>query len=320
MRLSLFYSEVIYRLARIYGNNRSSDLSHCQFVFPLSYAIAVQIPLCPDEQARYFFPMAYLALIRIGNFVFVGLSTIAGYFLTHGVDWSGALLPAFVVALSLAGGNALNDFFDITADKISHPKRPLVRGEVKPIYAVWIVMFCWVSSAVISFFISPIHVAVALAAQTLLFLYSAFLSGLPLVGNFVVGTLGATAVLYATLPLPSTQTIGASVIAGILNLTREIFKDIDDREGDVSAGRRTLPIIAKPSTALHLARTTGFISAIIILTIAFILPYGLPFKIGSMLTAAITIISVLLHKRSSATLKFAMFVGIVSIFAEVYLG
>lgn len=263
--------------------------------------------------------MSYLRLIRISNVIVGGFSTVAGYFLTFGVDWAGAILPATVVAFTLAGGNALNDFFDIATDRICHPTRPLACGKMKPTTAIFLTILFWVFAIVIASSISLFHSIIAVISQILLFLYCYFLSGVPLAGNLIIALLGSMAVLYGVLPEPSILTIGASAIAGILHFTREVFKDIDDIKGDIAVGRKTLPIVVQSSTVRNFARAMSIISAVFMLSISWFLSYGLPFRIGAGITATIAVSSAFFNRSASLILKSAMITGILSMFAEVFL-
>ena len=118
------------------------------------------------------------------------------------------------------------------------------------------------------------------------------------------------------------KAIWAAVIAGLIHLPREIFKDIEDMEGDRAIGRKTLPVVWNSRGSAYIGM--GFC---IIAMIAIVMPYVL--KIFGSLYGSISSIAFVLcgvsavfgirgfPKSSQKFLKSAMVVGIVALWAEV---
>ncbi|MCU0343327.1 MAG: geranylgeranylglycerol-phosphate geranylgeranyltransferase [Ignavibacterium sp.] len=153
------------------------------------------------------------------------------------------LLASIAASLVAAAGNIVNDIYDIESDKISHPKRPLVLSEIS-IKEAW---YLYISLSFISIFIAaslkPILLVIVIISTILLFIYSAYLKKLPLIGNITVAFLTWLAFIYGGYV---TGNPGAAIVpagfAFLINLIREIVKDIQDVEGDKKAGESTFPI------------------------------------------------------------------------------
>jgi geranylgeranylglycerol-phosphate geranylgeranyltransferase len=153
------------------------------------------------------------------------------------------LLASIAASLVAAAGNIVNDIYDIESDKISHPNRPLVLSEIS-IKEAW---YLYISLSFISIFIAaslkPILLVIVIISTILLFIYSAYLKKLPLVGNITVAFLTWLAFIYGGYV---TGNPGAAIVpagfAFLINLIREIVKDIQDVEGDKKAGESTFPI------------------------------------------------------------------------------
>jgi geranylgeranylglycerol-phosphate geranylgeranyltransferase len=148
-----------------------------------------------------------------------------------------ALLAALSAGLSAAAGNVINDICDIEIDKINRPERILASGLLSRRTAGVYCFFLFAGSYVSAAFISHLAFSIVVAANLFLVLYSLRLKRVILAGNFVVAGLTGLACLYAGVIAGQ---IGPSfVFAGfafLVNLIREIIKDIEDREGDGKNG------------------------------------------------------------------------------------
>ncbi len=70
------------------------------------------------------------------------------------------------------GGLVSNDFFDIKADKIERPSRPLVSGAIQKKVAVTLVILFFVSGCLLSLLVNITSTAVAVFLITLIILYN----------------------------------------------------------------------------------------------------------------------------------------------------
>ena len=156
----------------------------------------------------------------------------------------GPVVLAFLaVFLVTAGGNVINDYFDVDIDRINKPHRALPRGLITRSHALLysIILLCLGIAA--SLLINPICFAIAALNSILLLVYSWRLKRSALVGNLLVGYLTGSVFLFGgavvfAFFIPSV--LFASAVFAITS--REIIKDVEDLRGDQRAGASTLPI------------------------------------------------------------------------------
>ena len=194
---------------------------------------------------------AMVRLLRPLNVVMIVVGVVLGGVLAGGAEamqgTAAARLLRAALAAALIGGaaNALNDVFDLEIDRINRPRRPLPAGQLTPKTAR---LMAGVGTAVgvgVAATLSVLHLALALAAVGGLLLYNARLKRVPLVGNLLVASLVALALVYGGLAVgPLGPALVGAAFAFLTTLAREIIKDLDDAEGDAAVGARTLPLVA----------------------------------------------------------------------------
>jgi 4-hydroxybenzoate polyprenyltransferase len=194
----------------------------------------------------------YIKIIRPANVVITGIAVALGIILTSGVLPNGvtpvaaAVNPLAVLALcaaamaAVAYGNVINDLSDVKSDRVSHPDRPLASGAMTPRAAALFAAALAASSMACALAASAFHFAATLVPLVLLTLYSNYFKRTRVVGNIIVASLVAYALLYGSLPRPATKIlILPAILAFLLNFCREIVKDVQDAEGDRRAGWTT---------------------------------------------------------------------------------
>ena len=147
------------------------------------------------------------------------------------------LLAAVSAGLTAAAGNVINDIFDIEIDRINRPERILVSGQISKSGAWIFYILLTVASLALAGLLSLSAIVIVLIAQILLFMYTFSLKGVVLLGNIVVASLTGLACIYAGVVAGHLQP--CFIFAGfafLVNLIREIIKDIEDREGDERNG------------------------------------------------------------------------------------
>jgi geranylgeranylglycerol-phosphate geranylgeranyltransferase len=226
----------------------------------------------------------YLKLARPQNNAIAALSVLVGASVSGPVEfWWKVGLASFSAFLISAGGNCINDVFDVEIDRINKPYRPLVRGIISISSATWFSAVLFSLGILLSLFIKPICLLVAVLASLLLVAYSWFLKKRLLWGNLTVALVSASAFLYGGV---ITVDFRLSLIPGgfafLFHLGREIIKDVEDLKGDSSRGASTLPVTAGIFTSLTLS-TMVFL----ILMVLTVLPYF--FEIFSLLYLLIVI-------------------------------
>ena len=188
---------------------------------------------------------AYLIIVRPANFLitfFTGMVAViicskSNYF------FDTAFLTGLSAALTASAGNIINDIFDIEIDKINRPDRPLASGLISKIDAVRFYIFLVILSFVISYFINLNALLIVVASNIMLILYSKYLKRIQLLGNVIVASLTGLVFIFGGVATDNLSTaIIPSIFAFLINLIREVVKDMEDVQGDGRAGIITFPI------------------------------------------------------------------------------
>ncbi|MEM2141788.1 MAG: geranylgeranylglycerol-phosphate geranylgeranyltransferase [Candidatus Thorarchaeota archaeon] len=201
-------------------------------------------------------PKALLSIIRPQNCIIGGLTVIAGIAIAYVQAPVGAIesythvflygyLTYFFVA---AGGNIVNDIFDIEVDKINRPHRALPSGRMT-VREAWAyvgfnsvlgVFFAWLNG-----FYGTLLVILFLGVG---YVYAAKVKTLGIAGNFMVAFSFAFGVIYGSfiyaemissfvIPVPTWLFF---VTAFMILQARETIKGAEDVEGDRLRNVRTI--------------------------------------------------------------------------------
>lgn len=152
------------------------------------------------------------------------------------------LLAALSAALTAGAGNIINDIYDKDADKINHPERPIAKGIIT-VKNAWIEYSIVTLFAVaLSSFINQTALEIVVLTSVLLYLYSARLKKIPLLGNITVAYLTGLAFIYGGISVNNVRGVFIpAIFAFLINFIRELIKDMDDIEGDTKVGLQTFP-------------------------------------------------------------------------------
>ncbi len=162
----------------------------------------------------------------------------------HQIELINIILVPLSAALTAAAGNVINDIYDVETDKVSHPERVLVKGLLSKKEASVLYNLLNILAVIFALRISSILLLVALFTALLLFFYSRYLKKIALIGNIVVAFLTGLAFIYGGLAVDNvSEAIVPAVFAFLINLIREIIKDVQDVEGDSNLGFKTFPIL-----------------------------------------------------------------------------
>lgn len=186
----------------------------------------------------------YILITRPLNLLITLFSTAAGYWLAGGSDLLTMLLTGFSASLIAAGGNVINDIYDIETDKINRPLRALPSGKISLSAAFNYYLLLTSGGIIISVFIGYLVFTVAFSVFAGLWFYAKTLKRLPLAGNFAIA-------LFTGLVFPYGALAAGDISAGffpflfafLTTLIREVLKDLEDINGDKATGARTLPIL-----------------------------------------------------------------------------
>ena len=162
-----------------------------------------------------------------------------------------------------AAGNIINDVYDVETDLVNRPSQVIVGKKIseKTAYILFIVFN--VTGVLIGFYLSNLvgksgFFAIFVIISALLYVYASYLKQSLLLGNLVISALVGLSVLivgiFELIPVitPQNQTtqltffkilIDYALFAFLMNLVREIIKDLEDVDGDYKSGMNTLPIV-----------------------------------------------------------------------------
>lgn len=188
------------------------------------------------------------------------------------------------VILIAAAGNIINDYFDVKADRVNKPEKMVIDKYIK---RRWAIVWNWVFNGFglliamyLAWQLSNWWIAIiAFLTINFLWFYSAVYKRKIIVGNIIVAILVGIVPVYVLIynfPITgfelevydSSVNYGSlflyevvftiSIIAFVINLMREIIKDMADVRGDMKLAARTVPI------ALGFRRTKTILTAMLI--------------------------------------------------------
>ena len=163
------------------------------------------------------------------------------------------ILPAVLTA---AAGYVVNDIYDVRVDQINKPEKVLVGQYISRRNAWLVYVALTLCSLIVSYLFSDQYAVINLSLTLLLFLYSLKLKGTPLIGNLVIALCSSAVIAMCMLydregnKIIHFDTLAAFynyvsyiIFSFFISLIREIVKDMQDIEGDTSAGLKTYPIL-----------------------------------------------------------------------------
>ena len=269
----------------------------------------------------------YITLLRPSNFLITVASVFVSCLLAGGrIEQTSAMILASLAAgLIGAGGMVINDIFDVEIDRINKPQRPLPSGAVSAASAAFFYSLLSAVGLLLNLFLHSSAQAIAGAAVVLIFYYSYKLKSTPLFGNLLVGFLTGLAFLYGGAVVGNMDRgVIPALFAFLINVGREIIKDMEDVEGDAKHAAATFPIKYGIRAASVVA--TLFLLAVIGATILPYLThqYGITYLVLVMLGVNCVLAFVIfslwrdvrpdnLH-RLSTILKYDMLVGLIAIY------
>jgi len=209
---------------------------------------------------------AFIRLIRLYNVAIAAASVGVGVLFVAGASLSLPVVLALAAGGFVCGGaNILNDYYDVSIDRINRPEKPLPAGEIKPqaAFAGGIILSC--AGVVISVFINKICLGIAAVTVVVLLLYNVYVKRIPPLGNIFVSVVTGFAFLFGS---GAAGKLTAGLIpAGfsfLFHFGREIIKDAEDIKGDAQLGAATLPLRIGIKPSLYCA--AGIFLLLIIFT------------------------------------------------------
>ena len=238
--------------------------------------------------------MKYLKLIRYQNLLLLAIMQLVfrfGYLELITIPlslfyWQYALL-VFSTILIAAGGYIINDIFDVETDEENKPGKVLIGKSISEDLAYKLYSIFTITGVALGFILSnsishPNFAIIFVLIATLLYFYASTLKQIAILGNITVAALLGFSVLIIGIfdIFPNTfdvnkpqMTLAFSILfdyakfAFIINLVREIIKDIEDIKGDNLQGMKTLPI------AIGIAKTSKIAFVMLLFPTLYLLYY-----------------------------------------------
>ncbi len=293
----------------------------------------------------------FFKLIRWKNLLLIALAQVLiKYALFESLDITLALdqlqFTLLVIAtISIAAaGNIINDVYDIETDSINKPQKVIVGKYISEKRAITLFILCNIIGVGIGFYLSNSIQKSGFSVcfviiSALLYLYATHLKRTLLIGNIIVSLLVASSIIiigiFDLVPVIDTKNqpeqleafktvMVYATFAFIINLLREIVKDIEDINGDYNAGMKTFPIIIGRDRATKLVFTLSLIPLFLttyyviqyIYSSQLIVIYFLVFIVGPMLYFTIKCFTAETKKEIqhlSLVLKWIMLFGVLSL-------
>jgi geranylgeranylglycerol-phosphate geranylgeranyltransferase len=270
---------------------------------------------------------AVFKITRPLNLLIIFISVVVAVIICLPQNYSGSDIFAAVIAacLTAAAGNVINDIIDIEIDDINQPQRPLPSKKisVKEAYILYTIFL--IASVLITLFVSVQVLFIVLFSNLLLLLYSKYLKRIPLIGNITVAFLTGLVFIFGGVVVghPSAAVVPA-IFAFIINLIREIVKDMQDVEGDKKIGAISIPI------KFGVSKSKFLISLFTIILLTFTLyPYMTKlYKIEYFVIVMVLVNPIMIYiikilyasdaeknlKKISILLKICMILGLIAIY------
>jgi len=238
----------------------------------------------------------YLEIIRPKNCLMAAFAVLIGSFLVLKMDllevWEPVAFAMGAAFLITGAGNAINDYFDVEADRLNRPDRPIPSETVSVRGALAFSIVLFIAGILLSAFTNFLTLGIAAFNSILLLFYSWSLQHKTFFGNFTVAYLTGSTFLFGGAAVGNIQLpLVFGLLAGLVTVSREIFKDLEDIEGDKKTflkkssltKKRFMErfIVTDEGVIIKYKEKTGVITSIVSLGIAIVLS-PLPYSLGLM--------------------------------------
>ena len=300
--------------------------------------------------------MKYLKLIRYQNLLMLAFMQLVFRYLFLAqsyvdlalTDINYILLVIATVCIA-AGGYVINNIMDQDTDEIAKPQNRVVGVSISETMAYnWYIGLTIVGVG-IGFYLSnviykPTFASMFILVATLLYMYATSFKQIPVLGNVVVALMLSTSIviigLFDILPAIDVDNrfrmkeafdilIHYAIFAFIINLIREIVKDMEDMDGDYQSGINSLPI------AIGVQKTKIIVGVLTVLSIGvlayyvnsnlfeldYVVYYAIILIVGPLIYFGVKLLNATTKKEFhhlSLVLKVILFFGILSVAVIVF--
>ena len=260
------------------------------------------------------------------------------------LNWFGFSLLILSTLCIAAAGNIINDIYDVETDLVNKPDRLIIGKKINEKNAYNLFIIFNVIGVGLGFYLSHLvgksgFFALFVIISGLLYVYATYLKQMALIGNIVISMLVALSIiivgLFELLPVttPKNQEtqltffkilLDYSLFAFMINLIREMVKDMQDIDGDHKANMNTLPIAIGRERASKVIFVLSIvpICAVVFYVLTFLykqqmaVGYFLVFIVAPLLYVTIKLFNAKTKKdygHISTMLKLIMFFGMLSL-------
>lgn len=263
-------------------------------------------------------------------------------------DFNYILLVIATVCIA-AGGYVINNIMDQDTDEIAKPQNRVVGVSISETVAYnWYIGLTIVGVG-IGFYLSnviykPTFASMFILVATLLYMYATSFKQIPVLGNVVVALMLSTSIiiigLFDILPAIDVDNrfrmkeafdilMHYAIFAFIINLIREIVKDMEDMDGDYQSGINSLPI------AIGVQKTKIIVGVLTVISIGilayyvnsnlfeldYVVYYAMILIVGPLIYFGVKLLNATTKKEYhhlSLVLKIILFFGILSVAVIVF--
>lgn len=263
-------------------------------------------------------------------------------------DFNYILLVIATVCIA-AGGYVINNIMDQDTDEIAKPQNRVVGVSISETVAYnWYIGLTIVGVG-IGFYLSnviykPTFASMFILVATLLYMYATSFKQIPVLGNVVVALMLSTSIiiigLFDILPAIDMDNrfrmkeafdilMHYAIFAFIINLIREIVKDMEDMDGDYQSGINSLPI------AIGVQKTKIIVGILTVISIGilayyvnsnlfeldYVVYYTMILIVGPLIYFGVKLLNATTKKEFhhlSLVLKIILFFGILSVAVIVF--
>ena len=263
-------------------------------------------------------------------------------------DFNYILLVIATVCIA-AGGYVINNIMDQDTDEIAKPQNRVVGVSISETVAYnWYIGLTIVGVG-IGFYLSnviykPTFASMFILVATLLYMYATSFKQIPVLGNVVVALMLSTSIiiigLFDILPAIDVDNrfrmkeafdilMHYAIFAFIINLIREIVKDMEDMDGDYQSGINTLPItigvqktkiIVGVLTVISIGILAYYVNSYLF-ELDYVVYYAMILIVGPLIYFGVKLLNATTKKEFhhlSLVLKIILFFGILSVAVIVF--
>lgn len=241
----------------------------------------------------------------------IRLALVPGFDASIEIDLLHYTLLVFSIVFIAAGGYIINDFFDVTTDSINKPNRLIIdnhitRQQALKLYSI--VNLTGIGIAFYLFLAIPVEQIrlifyIIVFSPLALVVYSIWLKRLAILGNVLISLLTGLSIFCLGTALIDEQqdpvvffTITVyGFLAFLLNLCRELIKDIEDIKGDHFCRMKTLPILIGKKRSNYFI--FGLLTFTILILLSLVLAYFLNLNVLIFYAFTLIILPLILISR-----------------------